>query len=195
MRLGATAVFLVFLQLLALAGAHRQSLDVSSLDGRPVDPFRVAPSTRATVFVFTRIDCPISNRFAPTIERLRREFEPRGVRFWLVYVDPAESPAAIRAHLTEYDQHATALRDPRHTLVEFSGVTITPEAAVYTSGGDSGPRLVYRGRIDDRYVEFGRARPQPSTHDLRDALDAVLAGRAVVPQTTPAVGCIIADLR
>jgi len=193
-RIGAAAVFIVFLQLLTLAGADGQSLDLLTLDGRRVDPFHVA-SARATVFVFTRIDCPISNRFAPTIERLRREFEPRGIRFWLVYVDPAEAPAAIRAHLTEYDQHATALRDPRHTLVEFSGVTITPEAAVYTSGGDRRPRLVYRGRIDDRYVEFGRARPRPSTHDLRDALEASLAGRAVMPQATSAVGCIIADLR
>lgn len=193
-RLSAAALFIGFLQLLAVAGADGQSLDLLSLDGRRVDPFHVA-AARATVFVFTRIDCPISNRFAPTIEQLRRVFEPRGVRFWLVYVDPAESPAAIRAHLTEYGQQATALRDPRHTLVEFSGVTITPEAAVYVSGGDKGPRLLYRGRIDDRYVEFGRARPRPSKHDLRESLEALLAGRAVVPQTTPAIGCIIADLR
>jgi hypothetical protein len=190
----AAALFIALLRLLAPPGADGQSLDVLSLDGRHIDPFRVAPASRATVFVFTRTDCPNSNRLAPTIEQLRREFEPRGVRFWLVFVDPAEPAPAIRAHLTEYGQHATAVRDPRHTLVEFSGATITPEAAVYVIG-DGAPRLAYRGRIDDRYVDFGRARPQPLKRDLREALEALLSGRAVVPQTTPAVGCIIADVR
>jgi hypothetical protein len=193
-RQSAVALFIALLRLLAPPGADGQSLDVLSLDGRHIDPFRVTPASRATVFVFTRTDCPISNRFAPTIEQLRREFEPRGVRFWLVFVDPAEPAAAIRAHLTEYGQQASAVRDPRHTLVEFSGATITPEAAVYVSG-DGAARLAYRGRIDDRYVDFGRARPQPLKRDLREALEALLAGRAVVPQTTQAIGCIIADLR
>jgi hypothetical protein len=73
-------------------------------------------------------------------------------------------------------------------------VTITPEAAVYISGAGT-PRLVYRGRIDDRFVDFGLARPQPSKHDLQEVLDALVAGRAVTPHTTPAVGCVIADLR
>lgn len=193
-RHSAAALVIVLVRLLAPAGADGQSLDVVTLDGGHIDPFRVAPASRATVFVFTRTDCPISNRFAPTIEQLRRDFEPQGVRFWLVFVDPDEPAAAIRAHLTEYGQQATALRDPRHTLVEFSGATITPEAAVYVSS-DGPARLAYRGRIDDRYVDFGRARPQPLKRDLREALEAVLAGRAVVPQTTPAIGCIIADLR
>jgi hypothetical protein len=189
--------FLVLALLIGLdvpVRAADPSLDLRDLDGKSIDPFHSAPSVRATVFVFTRTDCPIANRFEPTVEQLRAEFEPRGVRFWLVFVDPAEAPAAIRAHLTEYGQHATALRDPRHTLVAFSGATATPEAAVYV-GGEGAPRLIYRGRIDDRYVDFGRARPQPSKHDLEQALEALLGGREVMPRTTLAVGCVIADLR
>jgi hypothetical protein len=187
-------LFIALMLLHAPAQATGQLLDVLTLDGQPIDPFNLAPSVRATVFVFTRTDCPIANRFAPTLEQLRREFEPRGVRFWLVFIDPAEPAPAIRAHLTEYDQHAAALRDPRHTLVALSGATITPEAAVYLSA-EGPPRLVYRGRIDDRFVDFGLARPQPTKHDLQEALETLLAGRAVMPQTTPAVGCVIADLR
>jgi AhpC/TSA family len=171
-----------------------QSLDVLTVDGGRIDPFQTAGSVRATVFVFTRTDCPIANRYAPTLKQLRREFEPRGVRFWLVFVDPAESPDVIRSYLTAYNHHADAVRDPRHTLVAFSGATVTPEAAIYVANGQR-PRLMYRGRIDDRYVDFGRSRPKPSKHDLREALEAVLAGRNVAPATTPAVGCIIADLR
>jgi hypothetical protein len=103
----------------------------------------------------------------PTLKQLRREFEQRGVRFWLVFVDPAESPDAIRSYLTAYNHHTDAVRDPRHTLVALSGATVTPEAAIYVANGQR-PRLIYRGRIDDRYVDFGRARPKPSKHDLRE---------------------------
>jgi hypothetical protein len=193
-RRAVAALVIALMPLHAQAQAGGQSLDVLTLDGQPIDPFHAAPSVRATVFVFTRTDCPIANRFAPTLEQLRREFEPRGVRFSLVYVDPAEPAGAIRAHMSEYGLHAAALRDPRHTLVALSGATITPEAAVYVTG-EGPPRLIYRGRIDDRFVDFGLARPQPSKHDLREVLEALLAGRTMMPHTTPAVGCVIADLR
>jgi hypothetical protein len=193
-RYVAIVLCLSLMPLFAAAQPAGQLLDVQTLEGKSIDPFNAGHSARATVLIFVRTDCPIANRFAPTIERLRREFAARGVNFWLVFVDPAETAGMIRAHLIEYDLHATALRDPRHTLVALSGATITPEAAVYVSG-EGTPRLVYRGRIDDRFVDFGLARPQPSKHDLQQALDAVLAGRAVMPQTTPAVGCVIADLR
>jgi hypothetical protein len=190
----AAALLIAVMPLRAPAQAARQRLDVLTLDGQSIDPFHSASSVRATVFVFTRTDCPVANRLAPTLEQLRRAFEPRGVRFWLVFIDPAEPARAIRAHLTDYDLHVGALRDPRHTLVALSGATVTPEAAVYVTGKGT-PRLVYRGRIDDRFVEAGLARPQPSRHDLRQALDRLLAGREVIPHTTPAIGCVIADLR
>jgi len=71
---------------------------------------------------------------------------------------------------------------------------VTPEAAVFVPGGPRA-RLVYRGRIDDRYVAFGRVRAAPTTHDLEDAVAATLAGRPVPHDVTPAVGCFIPDLR
>ena len=69
---------------------------------------------------------------------------------------------------------------------------MTPEAAVFVPAA-TGPRLAYRGRIDDRYVDFGRMRAQPTVHDLEDALAAILSGQAVPHETTPAVGCFIAN--
>jgi len=60
--------------------------------------------------------------------------------------------------------------------------------------GAAGPRMVYRGRIDDRYVDFGRSRPAPTTRDLRAVLQALAAGSTLTPRTTPAVGCFIAPL-
>jgi hypothetical protein len=52
---------------------------------------------------------------------------------------------------------------------------------------------MYRGRIDNRYVELGVERPAATQRDLADALASVLAGKAVAAATTQAVGCFIAD--
>ncbi|HUQ87649.1 MAG TPA: hypothetical protein VM096_08830, partial [Vicinamibacterales bacterium] len=70
-----------------------------------------------------------------------------------------------------------------------TGVTVTPEVAVMR-----GSTLVYRGRIDDRYVELGRERPKPTRHDLEEALNAAIAGKTIAIRQTRAVGCILADL-
>ena len=55
-------------------------------------------------------------------------------------------------------------------------------------------RMVYRGRIDDRYVDFGQTRVAATSHDLQDAVEAALAGRSVSPSRTTAIGCFIIDL-
>jgi hypothetical protein len=144
-----------------------------------------------TVLIFVSIDCPISNRYAPEIRRLHDEFAGRGIRFRLVYPNPADGDAAVRKHLQEFGYPAIGERDGDHSLVKMAGATITPEAAVF----DAQQRLVYRGRIDDRYVELGRERPAATQHDLRNALTALLAGETVNNPRTQAVGCFIADMK
>ena len=144
-----------------------------------------------TVLIFLSTDCPISNRYAPEIKRLHDEFTSRGVRFQLVYPNPLDSEVVISKHLEEYGYPQIARRDRDHTLVKMAGATVTPEAAVF----DARQRLVYRGRIDDRFVELGRERPAATQSDLRNALTAFLAGRRVSPSATQAVGCFIADMK
>jgi AhpC/TSA family protein len=182
--------------LAALAGPARAETasftGVVDLDGRPVAA--LPAGTGPTVLVFTRTDCPISNRYAPELRRLGQRFTGHGVAFRLVYVDPAETPAAIREHARAYGLGLEVLRDPRHELVRLAGATVTPEAAVFVPDG-AGPRLVYRGRIDDRAVDFGRARPQPRTRDLADVLESLTTGHALTLRTTTAVGCFIPELR
>ena len=164
-------------------------LRLPNLKGELVDPLARPPSARALVIVFLSVDCPISNRYAPKLRRLHDQFSPKGVVFRLVYPNPTESTEAIRKHLSEFGYRGLALKDPRHELVARVGATVTPEAAVY----DANDRLVYRGRIDDLYVHIGLQRPKATSPDLERTLAAVLAGRAVQPGTTPAVGCFIAD--
>jgi hypothetical protein len=175
---------LVLAALLSGTSAPRQAVD---LDGGPADPIG-APGV--TVLVFVRTDCPVSNRYAPELNRLHAKFAPRGAGFWLVYPDPREDASAVRAHVREYGYAMGALRDPAHDLVARARARITPEAAVF-----AGARLVYHGRIDDRQIDFGRTRPAPTTHELEEAIEAALGHRPPPRDSAPAVGCFIADLR
>lgn len=164
---------------------------VQTLAGARVDALQPPAGTRAIVYIFTATDCPISNRYAPEVRRLAAQFGPRGVLFRLVYPARRDAPDAIRAHMTAYAYEGVtqAVRDPDMALVKFVGATITPEAAVVADG-----RVVYRGRIDDRYVDLGVERPAPTRRDLADAIAATLAGKPIAAATTQAVGCFIADL-
>jgi len=172
-----------------LALVATASVRVLDLENRRIDPFQASVGAKAVVFLFTATDCPISNRYAPEIQRVYQAYADKGVTFFLVYPNPADTPALIREHVKSFGYKAQPLRDPKHDLARFTGATITPEAAVYAGG-----RLVYRGRIDDRYVELGLERPTATTHDLADAIAAAVAGKPVPHATTQAVGCFIVDM-
>ena len=164
--------------------AFQTSQAVRDAAGRPVDP--LATPGLVTVFFFVAPDCPISNRYAPEIARLHRQFASQGVALWLVYVEPDVTPAEVARHRAEYGLDLPALFDAAHELVRAAGAVVTPEAAVFV-----GRERAYSGRIDDRVVDFGRVRPAPTRRDLSDAVAAVLAGRPVAEPRIPGVGCII----
>lgn len=171
-----------------LNAAHGRQASVVDLSGAPVDPVQSAGG-KVTVLVFVRTDCPISNRYAPTINRLSVKYDDKA-SFWLVYPARNESPEMIRKHKQGFFYKLPAARDLQHALVKQSHAAITPEAAVF----DVNHRLIYHGRIDDWYEDFGRARRAPTTHELDDAIQAALSGKALASEAVPAVGCYISDL-
>jgi len=161
---------------------------VLSLEGKPVDPIK-ASDGKVTVFIFVRTDCPISNRYAPLLQKMNGEFAGK-TKFWLVYPDKKTTPQQITQHLQQFHYSIPALRDPDHSLVSLAGATITPESAVFDSQG----RLIYHGRIDNLYEDAARARPAATTHELQNAIDAAIAGKPASIASAPAVGCYISDL-
>lgn len=151
--------------------------------------FRLAQNAEslATVLVFFGHDCPISNGYVPEISRLYKEFSPRKIAFCIVYADADFSVEEGARHAKEYGFTCPAILDPRLTLARFCGATIKPEVAVLSPKH----KLLYRGRIDDRYVDFGKQRAEPTMRDLRDALQALVARKPIaVPRTKP-IGCDI----
>lgn len=174
------------LSVLAFSGhAQNAAKGVVDLDGKFVDPLRRADG-KIVVLLFVRTDCPISNRYAPAIQEMSVRYGAHAA-FYLVYPIKSENAEQIRKHLTDFGFHLAALRDPELSLVHSSQVHITPEAAVFAGDG----RLVYHGRIDDWFEDFGRARPAPTTHELSEAIEAAMAGKNVAKATAPAVGCFI----
>src|SRR5437667_4205122 len=105
---------------LAIPVAAAPAVRLPDLDTRLVDPFLAAESNKAIVFLFTRVECPISNHYAPVVQRLYQTFASQGVAFWLVYPSPAESPAAIRDRLQAFNYPVHALPDHKHELVELT---------------------------------------------------------------------------
>ncbi len=158
-------------------------------DGTPFDPLADREHD-VVVLLFVTPDCPVSNRYAPELQRIATAIASPRIAWWLVYPDPDTSAAAIEQHKREYALPWPALRDPGHELVRRAQAIVTPEAAVFVDGA-----LAYHGRVDDRIPELGRARPEPTVRDLQDTLTAVLAGAPPRVAVTTAVGCPIGDLR
>jgi hypothetical protein len=161
---------------------HGQS--VFSLTGRH-------PRIVAAIFVAT--DCPISNRYLPEIARLSRGLSPRGVVFWLVYPNRDDDLAAVRAHQAQYPAAAELqqLILPDLRFIRQAHVQVTPEAAVFPAAWPMSRAPLWHGRIDDRYLTFGKQRPAATRHDLADAITAALAGRPPSTSAAPAIGCVI----
>ena len=174
------------LTLCTARGAQPSALD---LDGKPLNPLESRATV--TVMLFARTDCPITNRYAPELQRIGAEFRNKNVRFWIVYPDRDESVQHIKEHLRDYNLPGQPLMDPQRVLVNEAHATVAPEVAVFNASG----KLMYHGRIDDKYVDIGKTRPAAQVHDLEDAIAAVLAGKPVAHPETRAVGCSLLDVQ
>jgi thioredoxin-related protein len=166
-----------------------RSAGPQNIDAKEEDPW-IAARGKVVVLIFVRTDCPIANRYAPEIQRLRDAHVP-DVAFWMVYPDKKESAAAIREHQREFRLTLPVLRDAHRRLMKRAEVTVTPEAAVFDPQG----RLVYHGRIDNWFEDIGRARPAATTHELAEAIAAARSGHPPSLPNRPAIGCYLSDLQ
>lgn len=166
-----------------------QKLEIVDIEGVTHRPFADS-QVKAVVFVFVVPDCPISNSYIPELNRLNTDYGSRGVRLFLIHVDPQTSIDEAREHSRQYQIQAPVVLDKRHVWVRKIGATVTPQTAVLLPAGT----VQYLGRIDNRYAGFGKRREQVTSYDLRDALDAILAGGQVSQSRTEAVGCDIPDV-
>jgi len=175
---------------LCTAAISLPGVQVRDIDGTVRDLFR--PQDKANVLVFVSSDCPVSNGYAPEIQRICADAGPKGARCTLVYEDVSIEAAAVRAHRTEYRyRDVPAVIDGDRAIAKRAGATVTPQAVVINAAGS----VLYRGRIDNQYAALGKPRRVVTSHDLRDAIDAVLSGKPVSHAETEAIGCFISPGR
>jgi hypothetical protein len=174
-----------------LTSAEDAFLYGKDLDGRDVTSL-ADPTTKYMAAIFVASDCPISNRYLPLLVRLAHQFAPRGVRLWLIYPNPGDTLAAVRAHQSQYPatRSLPQLVAPDPRFLAHARAHVTPEAVILGADTMRQP-VLWHGRIDDRYLTFGTQRPAATRHDLADALDAALTGHQPPPPTARPVGCAI----
>lgn len=154
------------------------------------------PDGRVYVLAFVKIDCPISKRYLPVLKRLEAEYRSRGAQFVAVNVGSEDSIKDVAEQALDYEIEFPVVKDFGAKTARQLGIERVPEVAVLKPVERTKPeqtrawQLVYRGRIDDQH-RFGGSQPQPTKQELRDALEAVLAGKDIAVNSAPAEGCLI----
>ena len=135
-----------------------------------------------TVLLFISVQCPVSNAYNERMEKLALDYKEKGIAVIGINSNVAEDAAAAKAHAVEHKLSFPILKDAGNKIADKLGASVTPEAYFI----DASNKLVYHGRIDN-----ARNAAEVQSSELRSALDAVLAGKAVEKTEAKAFGCSI----
>jgi peroxiredoxin len=135
-----------------------------------------------TVLIFIGVQCPVSNAYNGRMEKLAQDYKARGINVVGVNANSTESAGDVKAHAASNNLTFMILKDNGNKLADALGAERTPEAYVL----DAGNKIVYRGRIDN-----AKNAASVTTSELRDAMDALIAGKPVAKSSVPAFGCSI----
>lgn len=167
-------------------GSPAPDFSLPGVDGKTVSLKDLA-SSKAVVINFTCNHCPYAKAYEDRFNALAREFTPRGVAF--VAINPNDAVAYPEDSFENMKKRAAEkgfvfpyLRDESQQVARAYGAVCTPHIFVVVNG-----KIAYEGRIDDNWKEPAAAK----SHDLRDALEAILAGKPVPRPNTNPMGCSI----
>jgi len=159
---------------------------LQDIQGRP-KAVSLANEGGLTVVAFMSPECPLCAYYAGPLNQMYADFADRGVEFFAVFSDTLYTAGEIDAFLSEYGVKWQVLLDPFNQLRNEIQATVTPQVFVFDSAG----LLVYSGAIDDWAVTVRKHRQVVRHRYLRNAIEAVLEGRAVDTASTDPVGCLM----
>ena len=167
-------------------GESAPSLDLPDTEGRRYS-LPLEEGEEVTVVVFTCNHCPYVLAWQDRMVDVAREYEQRNVRFLAINPNdaeryPADSYEAMQARARDEDWPFPYLHDESQQVARSFGARTTPDVFVL----DSELHLRYRGALDGDH-----SNPTENAQWLREALDAVLAGREPDRPETEPVGCSI----
>lgn len=142
----------------------------------------------ATVVMFWCNHCPYVIPNQDRVIAMQEEYGEHGVSFAAICSNnaathPADSFDNMKRRALEKSYNFPYLHDEAQDVARSFGAERTPEVFLFDAAG----RLRYHGRIDDNHEDVERAR----SHDLRNAIAALLAGSSPDPVETGALGCTI----
>jgi len=159
-----------------LKGTDGQSHSLSSFDSNPV-----------LVIIFSCNHCPYVQAYEDRMVKIQSDYGSKGVQLIAInsndektYPEDSFEEMVVRARNKHFN--FVYLRDADQKVVDAFGAVCTPHVFVF----DKGRKLSYRGRIDDSKDPI-----LVKSHDLRNALDDILAGRSVGIADTRPFGCSI----
>jgi peroxiredoxin len=166
-------------------GATVPNFTLPDIHRRPrgLDTFK---DRKAFVVVFLDTECPVTNLYVPTLVELHKEYAGKGVQFLAVNSSNQDSFVGVAAHAQERDLPFLVLKDFDQKVAASFGAKRTSEVFLL----DDARMIRYHGRIDDQYG-VGVRRDKPTRHDLKEALDELLAGKPVTTPRTDVAGCVI----
>lgn len=149
--------------------------------------FSTFASREALVVIFSSNRCPTAKAYASRLRALAADYTPRGVQVVLInsndpHLYPEEGLAGMRERMATDGYTFPYLVDEGQAVAKAWGPTCTFHAFLL----DRDRRLRYEGRVDNARLE-----ERVTSHDLRNALDDVLAGREVRLPQTRAFGCAL----
>lgn len=173
---------MAFLVLASAASALEIGDAVPSFSGKTVQgaSFSLADARkdqRAIVVMFRSTLCPYSNSYNELLKNMSADYGRKGILFVAIHSDRLETADDIRAHTGKYGHTFPVIPDPDGRLARLLNARRTPEVFLVDGQG----KLRYHGRIAAKI----------GTPDLKNALDALLAGRPIEPAVTKAFGCSI----
>ena len=146
--------------------------------------------SKVIVLAFLGTECPLAKLYGPRLAKLAAEYEPQGVTFLGVNSNVQDSITEIAAYARVHEIKFPILKDVGNKLAEVVGAERTPEVFLL----DEKRVVRYWGRIDDQYG-VGYVRDEPERHDLKAAIDELLAGKSVTTPVTDSAGCRIGRIQ
>lgn len=162
-----------------------QSFQLQLTNGK-TETVRQDTSDQLHVVCFLGTECPMARNYGPKLERMFNDYRDQGVRFTGVLSNVQDSLDDIRKYRDELGISFPTGKDHDQRVANLFGATRTPEAFIVDQRGV----IRYSGRIDNQY-QPGVSRAEATEHDLRDAIQALLAGHSPQKDKTVAIGCLI----
>ena len=187
---------ILVIALAAVAGSGRNTTDIPAPPaiGSAIEDFTLPDADgvnhslkslmgkKGAVIIFVATKCPVSNAYNDRMEKVYEDYQAKGINVIGINANSTEPAAEVKSHAAEKGLKFAILKDDGNKIADRLGANHTPEAYVIDASG----KLVYHGRIDN-----AQNPANITSNDLRDTLDAILAGKPVPKTTSMAFGCSI----